>query len=206
MTDLAYMQSRIKYQRPQAILFADNPGTKVNDVNGSYYIPDGVEDGATIGNSGNFIILSDDNRKDIQFTPNRIEQRERMINGRMRSYHIADKLKISISWDMLPSRGFALTPGFSISNDTRDNPEYTSDGGAGGVDILKWYDNNQGSFWVYLAYDKHTNFGNNDAAYTKLDRYNQIIEVFFADMQYSVVKRGGTNYDFWNISLSLEEV
>jgi len=39
-----------------------------------------------------------------------------------------------------------------------------------------------------------------------LNRYNQIIEVYFADFNYSVVKRGATNHDLWNISATLEEV
>ena len=53
-----------------------------------------------------FLILSDHNRGELQFSPIRIEQRQRTVNGRMRSYHIAAKLTISTSWDMLPSRSF----------------------------------------------------------------------------------------------------
>jgi hypothetical protein len=49
-------------------------------------------------------------------------------------------------------------------------------------------------------------FGDNNDAYSKLAQYNQIIEMYITDFSYSVVKRGGTNYDFWNISVTLEEV
>jgi hypothetical protein len=49
-------------------------------------------------------------------------------------------------------------------------------------------------------------FGEDDAAYTHLPQYNQLIEMFISDFSYSVVKRGGNNYDFWNISVALEEV
>jgi hypothetical protein len=59
---------------------------------------------------------------------------------------------------------------------------------------------------MYLAYDKYSNFGKDAAAYTHLAQYNQIIEVFFADFNYTVVKRGGANHDLWNISVTLEEV
>jgi hypothetical protein len=55
---------------------------------------------------------------------------------------------------------------------------------------------------MYLAYDKYTNL----EEYTGLNKYNQIIEVYFADFSYSVVKRGATNHDLWNISVTLEEV
>jgi hypothetical protein len=32
------------------------------------------------------------------------------------------------------------------------------------------------------------------------------MEVYFADFNYTVVKRGGANHDLWNISVTLEEV
>jgi hypothetical protein len=129
----------------------------------------------------------------------------------MRSYHVADKLTISTSWDMLPSRSYHLRPDFSQQDGKSEyynnrSLEYTTDGGAGGVDILDWYENHKGPFWVYLAYDKHSVFGDTNDAYSKLAQYNQIIEMYITDFSYSVVKRGGANYDFWNISVTLEEV
>jgi hypothetical protein len=208
----AYMSGRRKYQRPQAMLWSENSGTLVNGV----YVPNGYEIGSTTGSEtdestfNQFLILSDDNRAAIDFKQNRIEKRERMINGRMRSYHIADKLTISTSWNMLPSRSFALAPEFNPSNGKplvkeKNSLEYTSDGGAGGVELLDWYENHQGSFWVYLAYDKYLNFGKDDADYEHLGQYNQLIEMFFSDFSYSVQKRGGSNHDFWNVSVTLEE-
>lgn len=218
MANNTYMSGRKKYARPQAMLFADNPGTKIN----GFYIPDGSEIGASTGSeqgNGEFLILSDDNRSEINFKPTRIEKRERMINGRMRSYHIADKLQITASWDMLPSRAYDTAAGFDIDGNanmnsiplTRPNPlQFTSDGGAGGVELLDWYDNHKGSFWVYLSYDKYTNFDNSvytveDDRFKNINGYNEIIEVFFSDFNYSVVKRSGLNFDFWNVSLTLEE-
>jgi hypothetical protein len=212
-----YMAGRKKYSRPQAMLFADNPGTKVD----GFYIPDGNEIGAytaSEGSNGEFLILSDDNRSDINFKPTRIEKRERMINGRMRSYHIADKLQITTSWDMLPSRAYDTKADFDANGNadmlktvTRTNPlEFTTDGGAGGVELLDWYDNHKGSFWVYLSYDKYTNFEDTDTSeidnrFNNINKYNEIVEVFFSDFSYSVVKRSGLNFDFWNVSLTLEE-
>jgi hypothetical protein len=212
-----YMSGRKKYSRPQAVLFADNPGTKIN----GFYVPDGHEIGAYTGseaNTGDFLILSDDNRSEIDFKPVRIEKRERMINGRMRSYHVADKLNISLSWSMLPSRAYDTKADFDINGNadmlktvSRPSPlEFTTDGGAGGVELLDWYKNHNGSFWVYLAYDKYTNFEDNpdtpqDERFNNTNRYNEIIEVFLSDFNYSVVKRSGLNFDFWNVSLTLEE-
>lgn len=213
MASEAYMLGRKKYQRPQAMMWSENSGTLVDGL----YVPNGFEINSNVGSETNedvldqFLILSDDNRSALDFQIERIENRKRMVNGRMRSYHIADKLKLSTSWDMLPSRSYALRPDYSqetgkSSYANSNAQEFTTDGGAGGVDILKWYENHKGSFWVYLAYDKFSVFGEDDAAYAHLPQYNQLIEMFISDFSYSVVKRGGNNYDFWNISVALEEV
>jgi len=215
MENLNYLNGRKKYGRPQAMLFSDNPGIVVD----GFHVPEGVE-------FEDFIILSDDNREPVNFDPIRIEQRERMINGRMRSYHIADKMKISTSWKTLPSRSYASFPDFnnegrSVINDetglrvldpgtqqyvTIPKQFFTSDGGAGGVELLNWYENHQGSFWVYLAYDKYNNFDNEENPYQKLSQYNEVIEMFFDSFDHKVIKRGAASHDYWDLSLSLEEV
>jgi hypothetical protein len=81
---------------------------------------------------------------------------------------------------------------------------YTADGGAGGVELLNWYENHTGSFWVFLSYDRYDNFASAETKYNNLSIYSDVIEVFFSDFSYSVEKRG-QSFDFWNISLSLEE-
>jgi len=211
MATAAYLTGRRRYQRPQALLWSENPGTLVDGV----YVPDGYElqgnyDESTDTDLVNqFLILSDHNRGELNFTPTRIEQRQRTINGRMRSYHIADKLTMSVSWNNLPSRSYFQDAGFlstGLSPDKNTTGEFTSDGGAGGVELLDWYENHTGPLWMFLAYDKYSNFGKEDADYGHLAQYNQIIQVYFADFNYSVVKRGGNNFDFWNISVTLEEV
>lgn len=197
MATATYLAGRNKYGRPQAMLFSENPGVLEN----GFYVPQGTE-------YEDFIILSDHNRQQIQFKPNRIENKVRTVNGRMRSYHIADKLNISTSWDNLPSRAASaennIDPASGQTIIGANDLAYTADNGAGGVDLLNWYEEHQGSFWVFLAYDKLTNFDTD--RYNKLGRYNEIVEVFFDDFQYDVVNRGRSTHDFWNISLSLEEV
>jgi len=202
MTDIVqYMSGRKKYARPQAILFSENPGTVTES---GKRLPDGYEVGAEEGANGSFIILSDDNRGPIDMKVERIEKRQRMINGRMRSYHIADKLTISLSWNLIPSRAYSSSPAFESNGSSQSSDQYTTDGGAGGADILDWYENHTGSFWVFLSYDKPDNFATNK--YGRLAEYSQVIEMFASDLSYSVQKRGATNFDLWNISLTLEEV
>jgi len=218
MSTATYMAGRKKYSRPQAMLWSENSGT----LTAGLYVPNGLEVGQDPGSEtdesvyNQFLILSDDNRSTIDFTTTRIETRERMINGRMRSYHVADKLTLSTSWDMLPSRSYFTVPDFNpttgqsphngYGSPSGSDLQYTTDGGAGGVEILDWYENHQGPFWVYLSYDKYSNFGKDSAAYAHLTQYNQIIQMYFSDFTYSVVKRGNSNFDFWNISVTLEEV
>lgn len=237
MATNAYMTNRKKYGRPQAMLWANNPGTSV----GGLYIPSGFEVGQTVPEGtteqdslNEFLILSDDNRSPLQFNSLRIEKKERMINGRMRSFHVADKLELSTSWSMLPSRSFSEFPGFdefgrqqelvtSVDDDNNSvtpnktiqlsgsplykDQQYTSDGGAGGLEMLDWYNYYKGPFYVYLAYDKYTEFAGSDTQkYSRLGQYNEILEMYISSFTYSVEKRGGSNHDLWNISVSLEEV
>jgi len=211
MATAAYLTGRKRYQRPQGVLWSENPGTLVDGL----YVPTGYEVGANTGAEtdeslfNQFMILSDHNRSDMQFNPQRIEQRQRTINGRMRSYHIADKLSMSVSWNMLPSRSYYTVSNFDesgVSPNKNQTGEFTTDGGAGGVQLLDWYEKHKGSFWMFLSYDKYNNFGTDPAAFGHLQQYNQIMEVYIADFNYGVVKRGGSNFDLWNISVTLEEV
>lgn len=202
MASKTYMQNRVQYKRPQGMLWSKNQGT----LDDGYYVPNNSEFGADSGTE-EFIILSDHNRNPINFNIVRLENRKRMINGTMRSYHIADKLEISTSWTMLPSRAFTLRPGFSSTGDIDTGVIMnTSDGGAGGEEMLEWYKNNTGPIWVFLAYDRYHNFGDDNDAYTHLGQYNEVIQMYITSFDYSVEKRGGNNHDLWNVSVTLEEV
>ena len=195
-------------------LWSNNAGTLSNGL----YVPTGYEvgtdapEGATSSELDQFLIISDHNRQPIDFKPTRIEKRERTINGRMRSYHIADKMTISTSWDNLPSRAypyvadFGITTGLSPYKGQSPSEEFTVDGGAGGAELLDWYENHKGSFWVFLSYDKYKNFAEDENQFNHLNQYSQIMEVYISDFSYSVQKRGGTNMDLWNVSVTLEEV
>lgn len=200
----SYIAGRKRYARPQAMLWSDNSGTIVNGIR----IPDGLE-------KEDFIICSDHNRGEMGITQQRIESRQRMINGTMRSYHVADKVSLSVSWSRLPSRSYSRNVNFDSSGKAVMNvgdTEYTADGGAGGVELLDWYENHSGPFYVYLAYDKYNNNSfkvagqTTDQSFNYLSIYNDVRLMYFANFDYSIEKRGGTNYDMWNVSVSLEEV
>lgn len=231
MTSASYISGRKKYARPQAMLWSESSGI----LSEGLYIPTGYEinsDKTGITSTDDFLILSDHNRGEISVNTERIEQRKRMANGTMRSYHIADKLQISTSWSLLPSRSHSVYPAFNqstgispyndgISGEAIEATEYTSDGGAGGVEMLNWYEDHKGPFWVFLAYDKYSNFGNDNPGRSHLSQYNQIVQMYISNFNYSVVKRGqpfvtgydvnglpirSGGHDMWNVSVSLEEV
>lgn len=200
-----YIAGRKKYNRPQAMLWADNSG----NIDGSgLRFPLGSE-------KEDFIICSDHNRAEMNITQQRIESRQRMINGTMRSYHIADKIALSVSWTRLPSRSFSRNVNFDSSGKavmSGTDQEYTVDGGAGGVELLDWYENHPGPFYVYLGYDKFNSESfkvagqTQDASFGHLGMYNDIRMMYFSGFEYTIEKRGGTNFDFWTVNVSLEEV
>jgi hypothetical protein len=196
MATSGYLLGRKRFNRPQGVIWANNSGILSNGI----IVPDGVE-------GEDFIVLSDHGRGELGFNKQRIENRKRLVNGNMRSYHVADKVSVSWSWDMLPSRAFSNDPIFSntTGKQTSLSQEYTADGGAGGVDLIKWYEDNPGSFYMFLAYDRYDKF--DSSAYANMDKYNEVLEVYFASFDYTVVKRGSTNtHDFFNVDVSLEEV
>ena len=190
-----YMSGRVKWARPEALLFSDNAGTLSNGI----FVPQGSEA------DGNFIILSDHNRGSINLSQQRIENRLRTINGTMRSYHTADKINLSVSWTNLPSRAHSKEESYTEGGIYNGGgASYTADNGAGGVQLLEWYQDNPGPFYVYVSYDKYINFTTD--RYAHLNQYSQVLHMFFSSFDYTISKRGATNHDLWDISLSLEEV
>jgi hypothetical protein len=125
----------------------------------------------------------------------------------MRSYHVADKQTVSLSWQDLPSRAFSGEPTFDEETgflNLSGLTVHTVDSGAGGVDMVKWYEDHPGSFYMFLAYDRYDRFGS--SRYERMGQYNEVIEVMFTSFENSVSKRGGSTYDFWDVSMTLEEV
>jgi hypothetical protein len=199
---MAFNSLAQKYSRPSLMVF-----TETEPTNGA--------DPTKWDLGDNYIYISDNNRAELAVSFERIEYKQRMINGTMRSYFIANKINISVSWNRLPSRSFSR----NVIFDQNGNPvesstytEYTADAGAGGVEVLDWYENHSGPFYVYLAYDKYNNpsfqtgGAITDASFNYLSIYNDVRLMFFSSFDYSIEKRGANNFDFWNINVSLEEV
>ena len=91
----------------------------------------------------------------------------------------------------------------AIFTNSLPTSEFTADGGAGGADLLQWYRNTHGPFWVYLSYDNYPNFEGNTDIWNQFYKYSDRYMMYFTSFNYSVEKRG--LYDFWNVSVSLEE-
>lgn len=82
--------------------------------------------------------LTDDNRSPLGITYERIEQSSRMANGTMRRFVIANKKKISTSWDNVPAAG---------------GTNFTSDGYLSGAFLKSFVEENiYNPVWIKLTY------------------------------------------------------
>jgi hypothetical protein len=131
--------------------------------------------------------VTEHNRDPLSITTNRIENSQRMSNGTLRKYFIADKLNLSISWEMIPS----------FRNETVD-------GGWGAEDLKTFYESEagQGSFRIKL---NPTVFSvdlieQSDGALADDYTYNMM----FTSCDFTVIKRG--IQPFWSVNISLEQV
>jgi hypothetical protein len=168
--------------RPSLMILTEAQPTVVDAVLGQY----------DLGTAGtNFIYLTDDNRSELQVAIERIEFKKRMINGRMRSYHVADKKAFSVNWKDLPSVKAELSESRFISG---------ASGWASCQEMLEWHQDHTESFYLTLVYDTPEASPSVPLKYS-LETYN----VFFEDFSYVVKKRGAT-HDLWDIRMTLVEV
>ena len=168
-----------KYLRPSLIIWSENePELGTGDNAGKWDL------------GTKYLYISDNNRAELSVSFERIEYKQRMINGTMRSYHVADKKNFSTSWEKLPSRKTQVTE-YDIN---------TRNKFAGGQEMLKWYEEHTGDFWMLLVYDVDSTVSTGD-----IKKNVETVNVFFGDFSYNVVDRGQTT-DLWNINLSLVEV
>jgi hypothetical protein len=134
--------------------------------------------------------ISEHNREPLSFSSNRIEQLQRMSDGTLRKFFVADKKILGVAWQMLPSRS-----------------TMTVDGGWGAVDIQDYYYSakGQGTFKIKIVYGEQVVNG------TKSER-SEIMEVIFSSCAFDVVKRNvkekttDAAQEFWNVNLSMEQV
>jgi len=146
-------------------------------------------------NSGTPLILSDHNRSPVSVAFERIETRERMANGNMRSYYITDKRTFELSWENLPSRSTGPS-GIGMGGSTR----YTADGYSGANTLADFYEAIRTSFDMTFYVDDQGITQYTDMPTTAAGTYT----VYFSAFSFDVQKRG-QYFDLVNVSMSLEE-
>jgi hypothetical protein len=131
--------------------------------------------------------LTEHNRQPLSINTERIESSQRMANGTLRKYFIADKLILDVSWEMIPS----------FRNETVD-------GGWGAEDIKNFYESSagRGAFRVKI---NPTVFATSlveesDGALSDDYTYTMV----FTSCDFTVLKRGLQT--FWSVNISLEQV
>ena len=127
--------------------------------------------------------ITEHNRSPITVSSNRIQKIDRMSNGTLRKFFIADKKSFSVSWTMVPSYRTE-----------------TADGQWGAEDLREFYKSSlgQGTFKVRFRFSKD---GSTTATY---EPDSNGYTVIFSECSFSLNKRGINA--FWDVSLSLEEV
>lgn len=134
-----------------------------------------------IKSGGVYYKTSEHNRSEFSINPQRIEKTQRMSNGTLRKFFIADKRTFNLSWDMLPHTS-ALTV----------------DGGWGASDLRSFYyeSGGQGTF------DIKVNLAANgtDQSSSGFEEYT----VSITSASFVVLKRGLEPH--WSVTLSMEQV
>lgn len=166
------------WTRPALMIFSEDKPVVSNAASGQWNL------------GSNYLYLTDDNRSELQVSLERIEYKKRMINGRMRSYHVADKRTFSVNWKDLPSNKNELS-----------EVRFTgaSAGWGSSQQMLNWHETHADSFYLTLVYD--TLSASSTPLRFRVENYN----VFFDSFSYVVTKRG-QKYDLWDISMTLVEV
>jgi hypothetical protein len=149
--------------------------------------------------AGATLILSDHNRSPLSIAYDRIEMRDRMANGSMRSYFIAEKRTFGLSWENLPSRATGPA-GIGMQGSTR----LTSDGYAGANDLVAFYETVRGPFTlnVYADDSSISSWSNLIGPSGTAGIAN--ISVYFSAFSANVQKRG-QYFDLVNVTMELEE-
>ena len=133
--------------------------------------------------------LSEHNRQPISLSKTRIEKTQRMANGTMRKFYVADKESINVSWTKLPS--------FST---------YTIDGGYGALDLRSFYDGSaakaSGALSGRATFDVQLSYGGTTRT------MEMIFTSFSLELVGRNVKQKNTDsaQEFWNLSITLEEI
>jgi hypothetical protein len=131
------------------------------------------------------VALTDHNREPLTSTYERIESRLRTQYGSLRTYYVADKKTISVSWSSVPGRSAE-----------------TVDAGLGAKDIQELYLANTGPVTVTLTYYIDTvDVGGTPTPTPVTESFAALFNQFSID-----VESRKQNRPLYSVSLSLEEI
>jgi len=151
-----------------------------------YYRPSLIKLNSDEWRSGADFILSDHGRGEVEVSYERVENRIRMANARMRSKFIANKKTFTLEWEMLPSR--SVVNGVNV----------VSDGYASASELRDFYESVEGAFNVTMYADR--GYG---STLTTTGVFGTF-PVYLSDFSITIGKRG-KSFDFMNVSMGLEE-
>lgn len=154
----------------------------------------------------NYFNLTDHNRQPIQYSPQRIEQAQRMADGTMRKMVIANKATYDVSWQMIPSGSQTIT---SQSGQTISSYQPTVDGNYGAGFIKAFYEKYVFQpIWIKLIFATDNYSGNShlpsQLASPSTGNY-QVLKVFISDFKYTINKRLSL-VDYVDVSMQFTEV
>ncbi len=138
-----------------------------------------------IGGGATSVTLSDHSRKELKITADTIEKGGRLIDGTLRTQHIASKNTYSTSWDLLPADSNA-----------------TVDGYAGGNDLLTIWQNNVGPITMELYNRDSARKGSTPDSTVTVKMKPPAVDI----ARRNVMSPNGRLTDYWNVSLEFEEV
>jgi hypothetical protein len=176
--------------------FAINTATNQFNYKGATVSPPGntytesvaATNGLAFANAGSlgFRRITEHNRAPLSINTERIESSQRMANGTLRKYFVADKLNLNASWEMIPS----------FRNETVD-------GGWGAEDIKNFYESTagRGSFRVKI---NPTVFSPSLVEGTAALSDDYTYTMVFSSCDFTILKRG--LQPFWSVNISLEQV
>lgn len=140
--------------------------------------------------------ITDHGRAPLAEQIERIGSDKRMRDGTLRRQYIAVKRTWNVSWENIPSTNSVV------------GAYKTADGGYAGEDIEAFYRATTGKFRLVLkrgsAIGLSTPSGATTAGVPFSDANFYGVDVMFTDFSKEVTKRGKS--DFWNITLTMEEV
>jgi len=166
-------------------------------------------------NSDPEIIVTDHNRGALSIDTEEIAKQQRMVNGTLRKFIVAEKRTISMSWEMLPTAVGAVVGG--ESNGTYYGTSTLQILGGDGIrDFIRDVRSKSScdaDFYVrlYRGDDKRPDDATRvQADIDKILNRKDDIHVMVEDLSWDIQKRGATYegipYDFWNVSVTLVEV